>query len=167
MPEALNDERIEYILQHQLLGHIGCHADDITYVVPICYAYDNNCIYGRTYEGMKLQIMRKNPAVCFQVEHIENMAQWQSVVCWGTFEEVIDIDQRQAAIQVLKNRISVSVEGNALQHSAYCPFFINELDNPNDVIFCIRLNKKTGGLSSIGNPVTTKADMAQTQPGSI
>jgi nitroimidazol reductase NimA-like FMN-containing flavoprotein (pyridoxamine 5'-phosphate oxidase superfamily) len=152
MSEALSGERIEYVLQHQLLGHIGCHADDTTYVVPICYAYADNCIYGRTYEGMKVEIMRKNAAVCFQVEYIESMVQWQSVVCWGTFEEVTDIDKRNDAIKVLKNRIAVTVEGNALHHSAYWPFFINELDNINEIIFCIRLNKKTGRASSYHNP---------------
>jgi nitroimidazol reductase NimA-like FMN-containing flavoprotein (pyridoxamine 5'-phosphate oxidase superfamily) len=152
MPEVLSEERIEYLLQHQLLGHIGCHADNTTYVVPICYAYDNNCIYGRTYEGMKLEIMRKNPTVCFQIEYIENMVKWQSVVCWGEFEEVTDMNKRNSAIEVLKKRISVSLEENALKHSAYWPFSINDLDNIEGIVFCIHLNKKTGRLSSYHKP---------------
>jgi nitroimidazol reductase NimA-like FMN-containing flavoprotein (pyridoxamine 5'-phosphate oxidase superfamily) len=153
MLEVLSEEGIEHVLQHQLLGHIGCHADNTTYVVPICYAYDNNCIYGRTYEGMKLEIIRKNPTVCFQVEYIENMIQWQSVVCWGEFKEITDINKRNNAIQVLKNRISVSVEGNALQHFAYWPFSISDSDNIKEIIFCIDLTKKTGRLSSYHNPI--------------
>jgi len=34
--------------------------------------------------------MRKNPEVCFQLDVIENLASWRSVICWGTFEELTD-----------------------------------------------------------------------------
>ena len=152
MHERLDEERIEDLLQHQLLGHIGCHADNITYVVPICYAYESNCIYGRTYNGMKLEMIRKNPTVCFQVEYIENMLKWESVICWGTFEELIDKTKRDNAIRILKGRILVTIEGNALQHSAYWPFSISGSDNKNEIIFCIHLDKKTGRLSSYHVP---------------
>ena len=159
MGEVLSEDRIEYVLQHQLLGHIGCHADNTTYVVPICYAYDDNCIYGRTRNGMKLKMLRENPAVCFQVEYIENMLKWQSVICWGEFEELTTIDKRNKAIDILKNRISVSLEGNALQHSAFWPFSISDLDNVEGVLFCIHLNKKTGRLSSYHNPVSSGSSL--------
>jgi hypothetical protein len=48
---VLNDNEIEQLIHEQFIGRIGCHADDITYVVPISYAYDGEYIYGRTYEG--------------------------------------------------------------------------------------------------------------------
>jgi nitroimidazol reductase NimA-like FMN-containing flavoprotein (pyridoxamine 5'-phosphate oxidase superfamily) len=155
MAEALSEEQIEHLLKHQILGHIGCHADDITYIVPICYAYDDNCIYGRTHNGMKLKMMTENPKVCFQVEYIENMLKWESVICWGKFEELTDIGKRDKAIQILKNRISVSVDNAGLHKSPYWPFSLSDLDNVEGVLFCIQLNKKTGRLSSYHNPIST------------
>jgi nitroimidazol reductase NimA-like FMN-containing flavoprotein (pyridoxamine 5'-phosphate oxidase superfamily) len=152
MHESLSEARIEEVLQHQLLGHLGCHTDNITYVVPICYAYENNYIYGRTYDGMKLEMIRKNPTVCFQVEYIENILKWESVVCWGAFEELTDVTRRNNAIKILKDRILVSMEGNMLQHSAYWPFSIHDSDNRNEIIFSIHLSKKTGRLSPYHNP---------------
>lgn len=35
-----------------------------------------------------LDIMRKNPNVCFEVESMSNMANWQSVILNGTFHEL-------------------------------------------------------------------------------
>jgi hypothetical protein len=55
----LNPVEIEQLLSKQLVGRIGCHADGVTYVVPISYAYDGEYVYARTFEGMKINMMRK------------------------------------------------------------------------------------------------------------
>lgn len=70
----LESKQIEKVLNNNIVGRIGCHADGTTYVVPISYAYDGTYIYGRTMEGMKVNIMRKNPNVCFEVDDMKNMA---------------------------------------------------------------------------------------------
>ncbi len=148
MHKDLSEEQIEYVLKNELLGHIGCHADNITYVVPICYAYDGKCIYGRTYDGMKIKMMRENPNVCFQVEYIENMVKWRSVICWGEFEELTDFDKRNKGIRVLEDRVLAVVEINAFNQSPYWPFSISDLDDVKGIIFRIHLNKKTGRVSA-------------------
>lgn len=140
----LSEEEVEHVLRHQLLGHIGCHANNITYIVPICYAYDGKGIYGRTFEGMKINMLRENPRVCFQVEHLESMAKWQSVICWGEFEELTDINKRNKGIEVLQNRVLAVMEDKTLQLSPHWPFSLSELDNVKGIIFCISLSEKTG-----------------------
>jgi nitroimidazol reductase NimA-like FMN-containing flavoprotein (pyridoxamine 5'-phosphate oxidase superfamily) len=84
----LNEETIEAVLHHQLIGRIGCHSNDLTYVVPISYSYDGDYVYAHAEEGMKINMMRQNPKVCFEVDTMENMANWQSVIAWGSYEEV-------------------------------------------------------------------------------
>src|SRR5689334_23317934 len=95
----LTPVEVEEILRHEYIGRLGCHADDVTYVVPISYAYDGVYIYGRTFDGMKVNMMRKNPKVCFQVDHMRNMANWQSVISWGEYEEINQVDERNHALQ--------------------------------------------------------------------
>jgi nitroimidazol reductase NimA-like FMN-containing flavoprotein (pyridoxamine 5'-phosphate oxidase superfamily) len=95
---------IESILKHQVVARLGCHADNVTYVVPLSYAYDGVYLYGRSQEGMKIDLMRKNPRVCIQADIMENMANWQSVVAWGDFEELTDTPLRNDALQKLVNR---------------------------------------------------------------
>ena len=85
---ALSEDEIDQVLRFEMVGRIGCHADGKTYVVPIIYVYYNGCIYGHSAEGMKLRMMRANPAVCFEVDHVESVTSWQSVIAWGRFEEL-------------------------------------------------------------------------------
>jgi uncharacterized protein len=85
---ALSEDEIDQVLRSEMVGRIGCHADGKTYVVPIIYVYYNGCIYGHSAEGMKLRMMRANPAVCFEVDHVESVTSWQSVIAWGRFEDL-------------------------------------------------------------------------------
>jgi uncharacterized protein len=84
----LSQDQVEQVLRSEVIGRIGCSADGRTYVVPITYAYDGRNVYGQSDDGMKLQMMRANPEVCFEVDHMDNLANWRSVIAQGTFEEL-------------------------------------------------------------------------------
>jgi uncharacterized protein len=32
-------------------------------------------------------MMRRNPEVCFEVDRVEDLVNWDSVIGWGTYEE--------------------------------------------------------------------------------
>ena len=142
----LGEAAIEVILKHGLIGQIGCHANDLTYVVPISYAYHDNCIYGYSQEGLKINMMRTNPKVCFEVHTMQNMANWQCVVVWGDFEEITAEPGREEAIKILLNRNLPAVKSEKTYLTATRPL------NPEDVksedvtgiIFRIKLTKKSG-----------------------
>lgn len=92
----LSDEEIDNLLRSEVIGRIGCHAESRTYIVSVTYAFDGDSIIGHTSEGLKTQIMRINPHVCFEVAKVENMANWQSAIVWGVFEELQGYDARLA-----------------------------------------------------------------------
>ncbi|MEQ8477212.1 pyridoxamine 5'-phosphate oxidase family protein [Fulvivirga sp.] len=104
MIAALNRIQIDNVLYSQIIGRIGCCANNKAYVVPITYAYNGEYIYCHTIEGMKVKFMRSNPLVCFEVERIENMAHWQSVILWGKYEE-LEGELREEGLQILVNRV--------------------------------------------------------------
>jgi uncharacterized protein len=64
--------------------------------VPVNYVYDGEFLYGHAADGMKLRMMRANPEVCFQVDHRTSLSDWQSVIAWGTFEELQDREATRA-----------------------------------------------------------------------
>ncbi|MGE0773355.1 MAG: pyridoxamine 5'-phosphate oxidase family protein [Cyclobacteriaceae bacterium] len=101
---SLNDQQIRNLLQSEWIGRVGCHASDRTYVVPITYAYQDHNLYGHTKEGMKVEWMRANPSVCVEVDKITNNANWQSVILWGTYEELKG-RQAEDALQILVNKL--------------------------------------------------------------
>jgi nitroimidazol reductase NimA-like FMN-containing flavoprotein (pyridoxamine 5'-phosphate oxidase superfamily) len=141
---ALNEKEIESLIHREFIGRIGCHAEGITYVVPISYAYDGEYIYGHTYEGMKLNIMRKNPKICFEVDDLNNLANWQSAIAFGEFEELEKGKERDHAVHVLMDRTLPLVHSETMHLSPQWPFPLNDAAEVNGIIFRIRLTQKTG-----------------------
>ncbi len=90
MLSVMTHDEIEQLLLRGVVGRIGCHAEGRTYVVPIRYAYDGECVYAQSAEGLKLRTMRSNPNVCFEVDDIEEPARWSSVMAWGTYDESVE-----------------------------------------------------------------------------
>jgi len=101
---TLNEQQIDSLLRSELVGRLGCHAQGTTYVVPIFYHYDGESIYGYTKEGLKTKITKENPSVCFQVDRIENLANWQSVIIQGEFQ-VLKGSEVEQAQQFLTSRM--------------------------------------------------------------
>lgn len=106
----LSQNEVEQILHDGLIGRIGCHAYGKTYVVPITYAYDGKYVYGHSTEGMKLHMMRANPHVCFEVDAMDDLANWESVVAWGTFQELHGEEAREA-MKILVDQIEPRIGG--------------------------------------------------------
>jgi nitroimidazol reductase NimA-like FMN-containing flavoprotein (pyridoxamine 5'-phosphate oxidase superfamily) len=141
----LNENQIEALLKSRSVGRIGCHADGITYVVPVNYVYDGSQLYTHSVKGMKIDIMRKNPEVCFQVDSIRNIANWESVIAWGKFEELIDLSEKQHAMQKIINKVMPLMDGENAQPSH--GFTANASDVGSQVeliLYKIILTKKTG-----------------------
>ena len=101
----LNDEQMDYLLRSQVIGRLGCAAEGQVYVVPVTYAYDGEYVYGHTKEGLKTRMMRQNPQVCLEVDAIGNMANWQTVVVQGRYEELSG-EEAAHALRLLTNRIT-------------------------------------------------------------
>jgi|SRR5690349_884404 len=113
MIDVLTDEQIDQVLASQIVGRIGCHWEGKTYIVPIAYVFDGTHIYGHSRVGMKIDIMRKNPHVCFQVDIIDNLANWRSVVIDGAFEELKANALQLKAYTLLKARLSPLITSDA------------------------------------------------------
>jgi nitroimidazol reductase NimA-like FMN-containing flavoprotein (pyridoxamine 5'-phosphate oxidase superfamily) len=112
-------------------------------VVPISYAYDGTYIYAHSEEGMKLKMMRKNPAVCFEVEDMDNMANWKSVIAWGNFEELAS-EARVEAIKKLLERTFPIIPSRTLKLSSQWPYMPQNFDEIGGIFYRIKLHTKTG-----------------------
>jgi len=100
----LNDAQINNILSSQVTGRLACTDGMQPYIVPVTFTYDGKYIYGQTNEGAKLEILRKNPNVCFEVDMMTNMRNWQCAIVYGRFEELENKDAEQAR-DILLNRV--------------------------------------------------------------
>lgn len=96
---------MEELLKRQVFGHLGCHADGETYVVPINFVYKDLVVYAQSGEGKKVDMMRKNSAVCLEVAEITDTFNWKSVILTGNFEEIFDKKEKQQAEQGLIDKL--------------------------------------------------------------
>ncbi|MDE2482636.1 MAG: pyridoxamine 5'-phosphate oxidase family protein [bacterium] len=114
----LSPREIEAVLRESIVGRIGAYAFARPYVVPITYAYDGEAIYAHSGEGMKLHMMRENPHVCFEVDRMDDLANWESVIAWGLFEELRG-ERARAAMELLVERLEPRLQDGPPGASAH------------------------------------------------
>lgn len=127
----LPDDEIEKLITSALVGRIACWsaelADGRPYLVPLAYGYDGEAVYAHSGPGRKLNIMRAQPLISFEVDDVQAADQWRSVVAEGTFEEIGEESARQRALQIIYPE----------------PRPVPDL-SPETVVFRLRLTAKSG-----------------------
>lgn len=104
MISELTRDQCAQVLYSTEIGRLGCYSEKKMYIVPVTYVFDGEYIYIHSREGQKITMMRKNSAVCFQVDRIDNFVNWRSVIVWGKFEE-LNSKQRLIAMKLLRDRL--------------------------------------------------------------
>lgn len=151
MIRQLSSTEIDDLLSKQIVGRIGCYYENEIYVVPISYAYNDNAIYCHSFEGKKMEMMRKNPKVCLQVDEMKDMANWNSVIAWGDFEELLDEKEKNNALKILLERHLPFMSSITTHLGDVWPFSsgtTSELDKIPGIVFRICITKKTGRLEA-------------------
>lgn len=140
----LTNEQIDILLVSCVVGHLGCCTNDTPYVIPIAYAYDGTNIYSHAREGTKIDLMRKNPQVCLEVDQVDDLSNWRSVIVWGTFEE-LQGEQAEIAMQLLKNRLHPLKTGFYSQSLLeLTPKEMGRIKDAKEVLYRIRITQKSG-----------------------
>jgi len=104
--QVLPDEEIEELLNNAVIGRIACCAhgtvgDGRPYLVPLAFGYDGQNIYAHSGPGRKLDLMRAEPRVTFEVDEGTAPDRWRSVIVDATFSEIVDSDERTKALRTL------------------------------------------------------------------
>ena len=140
----LNPHEIEALLTNEVVGRIGCHANGVTYVVPITYAYNEGYVYAHSKEGMKIQMMRLNPMVCFEIDNMEDPENWQSVITWGRFEELKG-DHRRSGLEKITERLCSRKSSETSMPSLETDAgYQNSMGPYKGIIYRIKLLEKSG-----------------------
>ncbi|NLS20354.1 pyridoxamine 5'-phosphate oxidase family protein [Rhizobium sp. P40RR-XXII] len=68
------------LIKRQWLARLGCADRNVPYVIPVQYSCSGDKLYVFTLPGKKLEIMRRNPHVCVQIDQLKSKHSWKSVV---------------------------------------------------------------------------------------
>jgi nitroimidazol reductase NimA-like FMN-containing flavoprotein (pyridoxamine 5'-phosphate oxidase superfamily) len=146
MSEKLSETQIDNILLSQSVGRLGCTDGKRPYIIPVTYIYDGKNIICQTTEGMKLDILRKNPNVCFEVDIIHNIRHGESVVITGKFHELTG-ELSVAAREYLFDHVWPLSTGSVVHSHEHD--VVAEVDNSGlikPIMYKIEIIEKTGRL---------------------
>lgn len=152
MMGELTPTEIEQLLDGEVVGRIGCMHGGRPYVVPVTYAYDGEAVYCHSAVGWKIQSMREDPEVCFEVEHVASMSDWRSVIAWGHYEELHGAAAMEGMGVLLARMMPLMAdEANQPAHGMGGPphgmggeSHAQDVAGHEAVIYRIRLHTKTG-----------------------
>lgn len=149
-------------LERANVGRLACARENQPYIVPINFIFDGRYLYGFTTLGQKVEWMRSNPLVCFEVDEIKNHNHWMSVLVFGRYEELLDTPEnemaRRQAYAFLQKRVMwwepayISQEHRDQPHSL-TPIF-----------FRIRVDSITGHRANPDDAETTSTVTANSGP---
>lgn len=77
----------EALLRSQRIAHLGVRSAERVYVV--------------SHEGLKVALLRAQPEACLQVDVIHSPADWRSVMLHGTYEELHEEADQDAALAAI------------------------------------------------------------------
>jgi nitroimidazol reductase NimA-like FMN-containing flavoprotein (pyridoxamine 5'-phosphate oxidase superfamily) len=105
---------IEKIISHASVCRLGLCYDNKPYIIPLNFGYNNNCLYFHSAnEGKKLDILKINNRVCFEMDIDHELITADSACNWGfKYRSVIGfglasiindtIDKQKALFMIMK-----------------------------------------------------------------
>jgi nitroimidazol reductase NimA-like FMN-containing flavoprotein (pyridoxamine 5'-phosphate oxidase superfamily) len=108
--QELTAAECEEFLGRATIGRLGCAHKDQPYIVPVSlyFAREEQCLYGFSTVGKKIEWMRENPSVCVEVDAIADQHQWTTVLVMGRYEELDASDahkrDRQRALDLFQKQ---------------------------------------------------------------
>ncbi|MDD1768869.1 MAG: pyridoxamine 5'-phosphate oxidase family protein, partial [Methanomassiliicoccales archaeon] len=110
--EVKDRETVDSIIRNADVCRLAMCSEDEPYIVPMCFGRDGDSIYFHcAKEGKKMDIIRKNSRVCFELEGGANIARasipckWSidyiSVIGLGRASIVEDVEEKKRALTII------------------------------------------------------------------
>ena len=108
---------IKAIIEKAKVCRLGMVNGNKPYIVPLCFGYRDNAFYFHgSLKGMKIDLIRENPNVCFEFDLLtetiesENACDWsmkyQSVIGFGKAGFIEGSDEKRKAISIIMGQYS-------------------------------------------------------------
>jgi hypothetical protein len=115
--EITDPQAMESIIERAVVCPLAMADNNIPYVVPVNFGYENGCLYIHSAtEGKKIDIIRQNNRVCFEVEADLEMVRgdtackwsmrYRSVIGWGRAFLVEGSEAKRAALDIIMRHYS-------------------------------------------------------------
>jgi len=146
--EITDKKAIEDIILRSKVCKLAMCEQNMPYIVPLCFGFKNNILYFHsTPKGKKIEILKKNPNVCFEFEIFTQVIKsakackwgmkYRSVIGFGKAGFVADDDLKRQAFDIIMNQYA---DGS---------FVYEEASLKSAVIIQVEIHSMTGKRSEI------------------
>ena len=115
--EITSESEVKAIIKKAGVCRLGMINGNKPYIVPLCFGYHDNVLYFHSsLKGKKIDILQKNPNVCFEFDLItepvesDNPCDWsmkyQSVIGFGKAVFIESLDEKYRALSVIMAQYS-------------------------------------------------------------
>ncbi len=115
--EITNRKELDEILTKARICRIGFIDKKIPYIVPMNFGYKNNCLYFHSAPvGKKIDLIRKNTVVCFEVDTDHDIVdtgipcnwstKYTSVIGYGKPSLIEDSNKKEEALNIIIDHYS-------------------------------------------------------------
>ena len=113
--EITDRNAIEDIILRSKVCKLGMCEENRPYIVPLCFGFKNNTLYFHSApKGKKIEILNKNPNVCFEFEIFTQIIKsakackwgmrYKSVIGFGKAGFITDDDLKRQAFDIIMNQ---------------------------------------------------------------
>jgi nitroimidazol reductase NimA-like FMN-containing flavoprotein (pyridoxamine 5'-phosphate oxidase superfamily) len=141
--EIKSKEEIESVIQKSLVCRLGMDDEDGPYIVPLSFGYADGCLFFHSAkEGRKLNILRRNNKVCFEVDMVGEMVRGDKACDWGMkFESVIGFGKAFIVEDALSKKAALDV---IMSHYSAGSFEYDEKKLDRTVVIKVEIESMTG-----------------------
>lgn len=113
--EITEKKAIEDIILRSTVCKLAMCEENLPYIVPLCFGFKNNTLYFHSApKGKKIEILRKNPNVCFEFEILTQVIKsakackwgmkYRSVIGFGKASFITDDDLKRQAYDIIMSQ---------------------------------------------------------------
>ncbi len=110
--EIKDKKEIELIIRKANVCRIALSDNNMPYIVPVNFGYNNNCLYIHSaIEGKKIEIIKKNNDICFEIDIAHEILQgklachttmkYYSVIGYGKAYIIDDSEEKIKALNII------------------------------------------------------------------
>ncbi len=148
MIKNLNQKECVELLSNNYIGRLAFIVGKTPYIIPITYYYydqGDNSIISYSLEGHKIDAMRKNQSVSVEVDEIESISRWKSVLVHGQFEELKGIDAK-SQLHEFSQGVKDVIDRKEERKLQFIHEFSSKLgaDGSSPIVYRIKISEITG-----------------------
>ncbi len=115
--EITDKKEIENILKKSQICHVAMVDKDKPYIVPMNFGYENKTLFFHSaIEGRKINVIKKNPNLCFEVEQVVQFKkaklacdwsiEYKSVIGEGRAQLLYDPEEKREGLDIIMAQYS-------------------------------------------------------------